>query len=308
MKHVAQAATKTSGPVSQGQAMTEKGQNTSKGENPSVLVAKNQPSVQLTDSGRGPMEKLGAKDEDFLKKATARLIVNNFRQYGFIRASHGILRAAKVWHSEAFTLIEGKAFAALNGHGPLPEASSTAFEAHKTIISIVAERLRVFLLDGDLGSFFFNRQFGNVFQEVPPAYWAKLESRAMLERVFFEAFETQSTTSQPAPRDSFYFCVSDLTKILQSGSARKRSVIGKMPLPRAKQQKLADALRSIIEQNEGIRRKEQFKMLQELPEFRMYWITDRDLRAAAKEVPIKRGRPREDDSLVTAKIAAEMVA
>jgi len=70
-------------------------------------------------------------------------------------------------------------------------------------------------------------------------------------------------------------------------------------LPRAKQRELVGALRSIVEQNEGIRRKEQFKRLEELPEFRGYTITHSNFRAAAKDVPVKRGWPRKEASSVT---------
>jgi hypothetical protein len=229
----------------------------------------------------------------------ARLIMSDFRRRGVILAGHGMLRAGKVWHSQVFSMIEGEPFAALSGHGPLPEAGSRTFEAYTIFVSMVAERLRVFLQDGDLRSFFFNRQFGDVVQEVPAAYWARPESVAMLQRDFFDAFEIQSSLSQPVPRDSFYFSVSDVTEILQPGFAKKKSVPNKVPLPRAKQRELVDALRSIVDQNEGIRRKEQFKMLEELPEFRGYWITDSNFRAAAKGVPVKRGRPRKEASSVT---------
>jgi hypothetical protein len=229
----------------------------------------------------------------------ARLIMSDFPRRGVIRAGQGMLRAGKVWHSKVFSMIEGEPFAALSGHGPLPEAGSRTFAAYTMLVSMVAERLRVFLQNGDLRSFFFNRQFGNVFQEVPAAYWASPESVAMMQRVFFEAFETQSSLLQPVPRDSIYFSVSDLTEILQPGFAKKKSVVDKVPLPRAKQPKLVDALRSIVEQNEGIRREKQFKLLEELPEFRGYWITDSDFRAAAKSVPVKRGRPPKEAHSVT---------
>jgi hypothetical protein len=205
-----------------------------------------------------------------------------------------MLRAGKLWHGKVFIMIEGEPFAALSGHGPLTEAGSRTFEAYTMVVSMVAERLRVFLQDGYLRSFFFNRQFGDVFQEVPAAYWARPESVAMLQRVFLDAFEIQSSSSQPVPRDSFYFSVSDLTEILQPGFAKKKSVLNKVPLPRAKQPELVDALRLIVEQNEGIRRKEQFKRLEELPEFRGYTITQSNFRAAAKDVPVKRGRPRKE--------------
>jgi hypothetical protein len=178
-------------------------------------------------------------------------------------------------------------------------------------VSLVAERLRVFLQDGDLRSFFFNRQFGNVVQEVPAAYWARPESAAMLQRVFFDAFEIQSSASQPVPADSIYFSVSDLTEILQPGFAKKKSVLHKKPLPKAQQRKLVDALRSIVEQNEGIRREKQFKLLEELPEFRDYWITDSDFRAAAKNVPVKRGRPQGSSlghDIITAEKLAEILS
>src|SRR5437868_5446666 len=154
------------------------------------------------------------------------MIMSDFRRRGFVRASHGILKAAKIWHGATFTELEGKV--AVNGYGPLTAASSTIFAEYTRLVSDVVERLRVLLRDGELRSFLFNRQLSNFFQKVPSEYWAKPESAGTLERLFFEAFEIQSSVSQPVPRDSIYFSVSDLTELLEPGFANERLVFYKI--------------------------------------------------------------------------------
>jgi len=216
------------------------------------------------------------------------MIMSDFRRRGFIRASHGILKAKKIWHGATFGELEGRA--AVNGHGPLTAASSTIFAEYTRLVSDVVERLRVLLRDGELRSFLFNRQLSNLFQKVPCEYWAKPESAGTLERLFFEAFEIQSSVSQPVPRDLIYFRLSDLTELLEPGSAS----FGKMRLDEGTKQDLADALRSLSERHPKLRRPDQFKLVRELPEFRQYRITDRDLREAARKAPIPSGRPRKE--------------
>jgi hypothetical protein len=220
------------------------------------------------------------------------MIMSDFRRRGFVRASHGILWAAKIWHGATFSEVEGKA--AFNGHGPLTAESSTIFAEYTRLVSDVVERLRVLLRDGELRSFLFNRQLSNLFQKVPSEYWAKPESAAMLERLFFEAFEIQSSVSQPVPRDSIYFSVGDLTELLEPGFANERLVFDKPHLDQGMKKDLADALRSLSERHPKLRRPDQYKMARELPEFRQYRITDRDLREAARKAPIPPGRPRKE--------------
>ena len=216
--------------------------------------------------------------------------MSDFRRRGFVRASHGILKAAKIWHGATFTELEGKV--AVNGHGPLTAASSTIFAEYTRLVSDVVERLSVLLRDGELRSFLFNRQLHNLFQKVPSEYWAKPEAVGMLERLFFEAFEIQSSVSQPVPCDSIYFSVSDLAELLEPGFANERLVFYKIRLDEGMKKDLADALRSLSERPPKLRRPDQFKLVRELPEFQQYRITDRDLREAASKAPIPPGRPR----------------
>jgi hypothetical protein len=220
------------------------------------------------------------------------MIMSDFRRRGFVRASHGILKAAKIWHGATFSELEGKA--AVNGHGPLTAASSTIFAEYTRLVSDVVERLSVLLRDGELRSFLFNRQLHNLFQEVPSEYWAKPESAGMLERLFFEAFEIQSSVSQPVPCDSIYFSVGDLTELLEPGFANERLVFYKIRLDEGTKKDPADALRSLSERHPKLRRPDQFKLVRELPEFLQYRITDRDLREAARKAPIPSGRPRKE--------------
>jgi hypothetical protein len=104
------------------------------------------------------------------------------------------LIAAKTWHMEIFSEIECKAAAAVNGHGPLSQASLPAFEKYKRLISSVAKRLNVSLRNGELRSFFFNRQFSDRFEAVLTAHWSEPESVGELVRLFFEDFEIQSSS------------------------------------------------------------------------------------------------------------------
>ena len=182
--------------------------------------------------------------------------------------------------------------AAVNGHGPLTAANSIIFAEYMRLVSDVVERLRVLLRDGQLRSFLFNRQLSNLFQEVPSEYWVKPESADRLARLFFEAFEIQSSLSQPVPGDLIYFSVGDLTELLEPGSANERLVFCKIPLNESKKKDLADSLRSIKEQCPKLSRPDQFKLVRELPEFQHIRITDRDLRKAARKAPIPPGRPR----------------
>ena len=216
--------------------------------------------------------------------------MSDFRRRGFIRASHGILKAKKIWHGATFGELEGRA--AVNGHGPLTAASSTIFAEYTRLVSDVVERLRVLLRDGELRSFLFNRQLSNLFQKVPCEYWAKPESAGTLERLFFEAFEIQSSVSQPVPCDSIYFSVGDLTELLEPGFANERLIAPL--LDEGMKKDLADALRSLSERHPKLRRPDQFKMVRESAEFRRYRITDRDLREAARKAPIPPGRPRKE--------------
>ena len=43
--------------------------------------------------------------------------MSDFLKRGFLRASHGILKAARIWHGEIFSEVDCKP--AINGHGPL---------------------------------------------------------------------------------------------------------------------------------------------------------------------------------------------
>jgi len=218
--------------------------------------------------------------------------MSDFRRRGFVRAEHGILMAAQNWHKESFSEIEGKAAAAINGHGPLSQASLLAFEKYKRLISNVAKRLNVLLRDGELRSFFFNRQFADRFEAVPTAHWSEPESVGELVRLFFEAFEIQSSASKPVlPRDSLYFSGSDLAESLDLEFARRWPFV-KIPLDAVGKKELADALQSLSEQRPMRRRPDQFKAAKKLPELRQYRITDRDLREAARKRPLPLGRPR----------------
>jgi hypothetical protein len=217
--------------------------------------------------------------------------MSDFRRRGFVRASHGILKAAKIWHGTAtFNELEG--MAAVNGHGPLTAANSEVFAEYMRLVSDVVERLRVLLRDGQLRSFLFNRQLSNLFQEVPSEYWVKPDSADRLARFFFEAFEIQSSLSQPVPCDLIYFSVGDLTELLEPGSANERLVFYKIRLNESTKRDLADLLRSIAERRPKLSRPDQFKLVRELPEFQQIRITDRDLREAARKAPIPPGRPR----------------
>jgi len=220
------------------------------------------------------------------------MTMSDFRRRGFVRASHGVSKAAKIWHGATFSELEGKA--AVNVHGPLTAANSTIFAEYTRLVSDVVERLRVLLRDGELRSFLFNRQLHNLFQKVPSEYWATPESAGMLERLFFEAFEIQSSVSQPVPRDLIYFSVGDLTELLEPGFTNERLVFYKIRLDEGAKQDLADALPSLSERHPKLRRPDQFKAARELPEFRQYRITDRDLREAARKAPIPPGRPRNE--------------
>jgi hypothetical protein len=215
--------------------------------------------------------------------------MSDFRRRGFTRAAHGILQAARIWHGEDSRVIEDTASVAVSGHGPLPAASCVVFEEYKGLISAIAERLIGFLRNGELGSFHFNRQFGGVFDAAPAAFWSKPEAVDMLIQLFFEARETQSSASQPVPRDSLYFRVSDLAELLDAGNARRRTFFGK-PLDTEAKKRLADVLQSLSEQR--IPRPEQFPIVRESSEFLEYRITDRDFRKAAKRAPLPPGRPR----------------
>jgi hypothetical protein len=213
--------------------------------------------------------------------------MSDFRRRGFTRAAHGILQAARIWHGENFGVIEDRASFAVSGHGPLPAESAPASAEYKRFISEVAGRLHVFLLNGELRSFLFTTRFG--FQPVPREYWINPERVGMLEQLFFEAFEIQSSTSQPVLRDLIFFSVSDLVGLLDAGNAKRRAFV-KKPLDAEAEKRLADFLQSLSEQR--IPRPEQFRMARESPEF--LGITDRDLRKAAKQAPLPPGRPRKN--------------
>jgi hypothetical protein len=218
--------------------------------------------------------------------------MSDFRRLGFLRAGHGILLAAKIWHKETFSEIERKAGPAVNAHGPLSQASLLAFEKYKRLISSVAKRLNVLLSDGDLRSFFFNPQFAGRFEAVPTAHWSEPRSVDELVRLFFEDYEIQSSSSHPVvPRDLLYFSRSDLAESLHLEFAR-RWPFPKIALDPLGKKELADALQSLSEQRPMLRRPDQFEAVQKLPEFRQYQITDADLREAARKAPLRPGRPR----------------
>jgi hypothetical protein len=113
---------------------------------------------------------------------TARLIMSDFRRRGFIRASYGMLKVARIWHGATFSEFEDDS--ELNGHGPLTAAKLAKLADYTRLVSIIAERLRPFLQDGEVRSFLFNRQLRNFFQKVPCEYWANPESAGMLMRFF----------------------------------------------------------------------------------------------------------------------------
>jgi hypothetical protein len=221
--------------------------------------------------------------------------MSDFRRRGFIQAAHGISQAARIWHGEAFSMLEGQVAASVNGHGPLPAANSRAFEDYKRLISAVAERLTALLGNGDLRSFYFNRRFGSVFEAAPSEYWSKPESEGMLVRLYFEASEIQSSASQPVPRESLYFSVGELAELLNPGCGEKSLAFVKIPLDGPGKKNLAAALKWLSEQRPKIRRADQVQMVRDWPEFRKYRITDRDLREAARTVPLPRGRHRKNE-------------
>lgn len=65
----------------------------------------------------------------------------------------------------------------------------------------------------------------------------------MLARLFYEAFEIQSSVSQPVPRDSIYFSASDLAELLNPGYAeKKRLAFVKIRLDAVAKKELADEL------------------------------------------------------------------
>src|SRR6266849_4959993 len=107
------------------------------------------------------------------------MIMSDFRRRGFVRASHGILKAAKIWHGATFSEL-------------------ASFAEYTRLIWVVVEQLRILLRDGELRSFLFNRQLGNHFQKVPCDYWAKPESAAMLERLLFEHSDPPPPAPHPA--------------------------------------------------------------------------------------------------------------
>ena len=215
--------------------------------------------------------------------------MSGLRRCGVIGAADGILKAARIWHGKTFSTIEAYATPAVYQHGPLTAAMSAVLTEYKTLISTVAERIRISLQDGKLRAFFFNRRFGSIFRAVPSEYWSKPESLSLLERVFFEAIEYQSSSSQPAPRESIYFMVRELDELLGSGFAR---VFLKDRLDMDMKRHLADVLQFLSEQYPGLRRPDQFKLAQEHADLRRYRITDRDLREAARQAALSPGRPR----------------
>lgn len=219
--------------------------------------------------------------------------MSDFYRRGFVRASNGILKAATIWHGATFSELEGQA--AVYGHGPLTAESSTIFAEYKRLVSDVIEQLCVLLRDGAFGSFLFNRQLSNLFHPVPPEYWDNSESAGMLERLFLEALEIQSSVSRPFPCDSIYFSADDLTRLQECGFANERGLVfDEIPLDEGAKNDLAYVLRTLSEQRPKIRRPDQFKMVPEMPKFRRYRITDRDLREAARKAPIRPGRPRKE--------------
>jgi hypothetical protein len=217
--------------------------------------------------------------------------MSNLHWSGVIGAADGILRTAKFRHGATFSTIDAKATPAIYGHGPPTAAMSSVFAEYRRLISTVTEQIHNSLQNGKLRAFFFNRRFGNVFRAVPSAYWSKPESLSLLERVFFEAIEFQSFSSQPAPRDSFYFMVGELDELLVYGFARK-SVFLKDRLDKDGKRYLADVLQRLSEQYPGLRRPDQAKLVREHPDFRRIRITERDLREAARQAPLPPGRPR----------------
>ena len=133
------------------------------------------------------------------------------------------------------------------------------------------------------GLFFSTANSAIFSRRCRPSTGLSPKSAGMQERLFFEAFEIQSSVSQPVLRNSIYFSVGDLTELLEPGFANERLVFNKPHLDQGMKKDLADALRSLSERHPKLRRPDQYKMARELPEFRQYRITDRDLREAARK-------------------------
>jgi len=197
----------------------------------------------------------------------------------FLPAKYAVLKAVGHWHGERVEAEIWRTDEALEqvGRAP-PQAGSSQRHECERVAAIKGEWLRVLLREKRLTAYSFNP----ALQEVPLEYWARRESVGMLERDLFEPLE------DPQFSDPIYFSVAEINDLLDPGP--DEPTLTKMPLPQAMEYMVADALRSLSHSH--LRRKEQYEVVRRLPQFLNYYITDRILRKAARDAPVRKGRPR----------------
>jgi hypothetical protein len=220
--------------------------------------------------------------------------MSEFCPEGYVATPRAIVEAALYWFKDQMAL----AAAALETAPPATQETGTdGLAALARAISLArtpqvtpevtevlvqsARRLRNLLLDGkELTAYYYGGLFDLGCRPVESEFWATPEADGVLESGQYFPFGRPTAWHTPRPSSPLFLRRAELDKLLSE------PVTAKKPLPRAKEEDLAAALR----QFDHLPRDAQRAAVRDLPEFQPYHITEANWRAAAKAQPRSPGR------------------
>ena len=223
--------------------------------------------------------------------------MSSFCPDGYVATPEAILKAISTWHAEQIAALETPTVtdsptnqASYRGIEALAQAlshlPSISWEMQQVMADMVMKtthRLRNLLYEGRLTAYYFGGLFSSGRSSVPSEFWATVEANGVLESGSYFPFGPPTRSFEPRPSYSLRLLEAELDAVLNQQPTAKE------PFPKAKMSELVAALREF---DHLPNRPAQYKAVRELPQFQSYHLTDELFRKAAKKVPRRPGRRR----------------
>jgi hypothetical protein len=219
--------------------------------------------------------------------------VSSFCPDGYVATSDAILKAISTWHAEQIAALETPTVTdspgGVDAQGTPPSQppiiSSEMQQVMADMVMKTTHRLRNLLYEGRLSAYYFGGLFSSGRSSVPSEFWATEEANGVLESGSYFPFGRPSRSFEQRPSYPLFLLKAELDEVL----SEQQPTAKKSPLPKAKMPELVAALREL---DHLPNRPTQFKAVRDLPKFQSYHLTDELFRKAAKKVPRRPGRRR----------------
>ena len=215
--------------------------------------------------------------------------MNDFCPDGYVRSQYAVFTAAKMWFPEQIAALEtatesqsetkpDNSIQGLRRVFSQPQLPNALQLELRDTLNQTTYRLRNFLHQGGLNAYYFGDDGRH---SVSRDFWATTQADGVLESGTYWPYGKPPRAYEPRPNYRLFLRQSELDALLTERLVKKR------PFPRAKMPDLLAALRKL---DDLPNRKDQFRALCEMTEFREFKITNPLFREAARLAPRGAGR------------------